>query len=177
MNLIAFQLDVAFDQSTSLNQRLVAKAQLHTGLSYFRSVSNRWKNAKWASRVMEWAISKVNTDLELSSIRRTRLHTPVSDGGALSPSRIDPLSGRGNAAVDGGHANTTSQPKNGDIAFNGTRGVGGIDYLNGMGPLMNLDLGDGVDLMDGLLPDSLLQGFLDSNMFDMDYRIPGGLAI
>jgi hypothetical protein len=57
-NLLAFQIEVALDPTSSLTQKVTAKARIHAGLSYLRDVSKNWRIAKWTLRVSELVVHR-----------------------------------------------------------------------------------------------------------------------
>lgn len=178
MNLLAFQIEIILDPDTSMAQRLAAKAQLHTGLNYFCSVRDRWKNATWAFKVIEWAIARVNLIVE-------RMSTQNGDSMQDSSNGIDkfaPSAGLNDgAALGNGHGaerrdvTHVQDSLSGDA--NDQRAISGMDFLNGLVPQSN-GIGFDGELFDGLMPDNFIQGLVDGNLFDdFDTGMFSGFAL
>lgn len=66
-NLLAFQIEIALDTSTSFAEKMVAKARIHAILTYLDSTGDRWCIAKWTYRVSEWVVRKAGLMLSEST--------------------------------------------------------------------------------------------------------------
>jgi hypothetical protein len=57
-NLLAFSIEIALEQSSSVSQKTTAKSRIHVILSYLRDVGDNWHMARWTFRVSDWVVRR-----------------------------------------------------------------------------------------------------------------------
>lgn len=97
LNLLAFQIEIALDQTNEQANKVAAKARIHACLSYLRAMSDSWRIAKWSLRVSEWVVRRAGlalTDVATGSITPANGqadHGIDSGGGQQFGERINDL--------------------------------------------------------------------------------------
>lgn len=61
--LLAFQIELALDSSSTHPLRITAKAQIQAGLSYLRDIKENWHSAEWTLRVYEWVVKRAGLSI------------------------------------------------------------------------------------------------------------------